>query len=658
MKRLLSILLVFISLSTFSQTYDTLPTGSKPYGNQLYITPTGLIIGGTGSAKFRVLGTKKYVDSLLDLKQDVLTFSNGLTKTGSNVSADLSYLNGRYVQIDPTTKQSGGINIDGGINVGLNTYLGNLSLSSLYLNIDDGRGNKIANFGGYGGSVGLGGSSFINQSTYISDRLSNPSSNNARSLFDVKGLITTDGITTTQPIKGTELFAVSDPMDYIQSGNLGISAIQNNNTGTPQSASFNINGSGRFDSPTSSTLLGPGLGNFATGTGLTSINGGNVNVGTELLTPSLSTSDSTNKAANTKFVKQLLKNYASLDVNGKVPIGQMPDALVGAVVYQGNYDASNNTPTLPTATGNKGKYYVVSVAGTQQGLNFENGDWIISNGTIWQKVDNSTKVASVNGMTGAVNITDITGNAGSANNWGSSQADFTSPATGTLNWIAGFDQSAAKVRPFFDYQVKSFLGVNENNSSNTIVQRGSGGEIYGGTIFGDNIQSSSLVGTGDRSIVADPTGVLKITSTPYAKLTGGNTFSGTQTFNNDNIHSNSYDYYNPGSGTYPYARVGQGGLYTYKSGTEQMVFDSQNQVITWGKQGNFISLRPPNNLTAFRDIYLPNLDGTVALAPVIGASAPTPTSTGEKGQVIITGGYRYECTSTNTWVRSALETSW
>ncbi|MNW87277.1 hypothetical protein D3C86_165180 [compost metagenome] len=83
MKKLLFILLLFVSFGAIAQTYDTLPTGSKPYGNQLYITPAGLIIGGTGSAKFRVLGTKRYVDSLVALKQDVSAMSAYVTKTGT-----------------------------------------------------------------------------------------------------------------------------------------------------------------------------------------------------------------------------------------------------------------------------------------------------------------------------------------------------------------------------------------------------------------------------------------------------------------------------------------------------------------------------------------------------------------------------------------------
>lgn len=74
-------------------------------------------------------------------------------------------------------------------------------------------------------------------------------------------------------------------------------------------------------------------------------------------------------------------------VNGKVPLSQMDDSLVGAVEYKEAWDANTNTPTLPSTPTEKGIYYVVSVAGTQFGLTFGIGDWIISNGTIWQKLD-------------------------------------------------------------------------------------------------------------------------------------------------------------------------------------------------------------------------------------------------------------------------------
>jgi hypothetical protein len=96
--------------------------------------------------------------------------------------------------------------------------------------------------------------------------------------------------------------------------------------------------------------------------------------------------------------------YASLDGNGKVPLAQINDALIGNVNYQGLWNAATNTPTLanPPASGTKGYYYIVSTAGTFAGISFEVGDWIISNGSAWQKVDNTDAVSSVFGRTGNV----------------------------------------------------------------------------------------------------------------------------------------------------------------------------------------------------------------------------------------------------------------
>ena len=81
-----------------------------------------------------------------------------------------------------------------------------------------------------------------------------------------------------------------------------------------------------------------------------------------------------------------------------------PSLLKGTVTYKGAWSAATNTPTLinpPDSTTN-GFYYVVSAAGTQFSLVFNIGDWIISNGSAWQKVDNTDAVDSVFGRTGAV----------------------------------------------------------------------------------------------------------------------------------------------------------------------------------------------------------------------------------------------------------------
>lgn len=99
---------------------------------------------------------------------------------------------------------------------------------------------------------------------------------------------------------------------------------------------------------------------------------------------------------------------ATLDSATKVPISQIPDSVIGALSYQGTWDAATNTPTLTSSVGTKGYYYVVSVAGSTN-LNGTSdwlvGDWAVYNGTIWQKVDNTDSVTSVNGLTGAVVLT-------------------------------------------------------------------------------------------------------------------------------------------------------------------------------------------------------------------------------------------------------------
>jgi hypothetical protein len=97
---------------------------------------------------------------------------------------------------------------------------------------------------------------------------------------------------------------------------------------------------------------------------------------------------------------------ATLDAGGKVPTSQIP--LQGDLNYQGAWNASTNSPTLTSSTGTKGYYYVVSVAGTTN-LNgitdWQVGDWAIFNGSVWQKVDNTDAVTSVNGYVGTVVLT-------------------------------------------------------------------------------------------------------------------------------------------------------------------------------------------------------------------------------------------------------------
>ena len=80
----------------------------------------------------------------------------------------------------------------------------------------------------------------------------------------------------------------------------------------------------------------------------------------------------------------------------------------GGLSYQGTWNASTNTPTLASSTGVNGYYYIVATAGSTN-LNgitdWQIGDWLLFNGTVWQKIDQSNLVTSVNGQTGAVSLT-------------------------------------------------------------------------------------------------------------------------------------------------------------------------------------------------------------------------------------------------------------
>ena len=95
--------------------------------------------------------------------------------------------------------------------------------------------------------------------------------------------------------------------------------------------------------------------------------------------------------------------YASLDAGGKIPANQLPSTVME---FKGNWDANTNTPALADGIGDSGDVYLVSVPGTQDlgsgDIEFLMGDWVLYNGTIWEKSINSSAVVSVNGQQGVV----------------------------------------------------------------------------------------------------------------------------------------------------------------------------------------------------------------------------------------------------------------
>lgn len=108
--------------------------------------------------------------------------------------------------------------------------------------------------------------------------------------------------------------------------------------------------------------------------------------------------------------KSVANGYASLDGSGKVPSAELPASAIGSVVYQGTWDANTNTPTLASGVGTQGYYYVVSADGSTNldGVtDWKISDWVIYNGTVWEKVDNTDGVTSVAGKTGAVTLVSV-----------------------------------------------------------------------------------------------------------------------------------------------------------------------------------------------------------------------------------------------------------
>ena len=94
--------------------------------------------------------------------------------------------------------------------------------------------------------------------------------------------------------------------------------------------------------------------------------------------------------------------YAPLDSGSKIQEIYLPDSILGQLSYQGTWDANTNTPDIGSPVGNLGDYYVVNTAGTYLSVSYSVGDWIISNGTAWEKVDNTDAVTTVFGRIGAI----------------------------------------------------------------------------------------------------------------------------------------------------------------------------------------------------------------------------------------------------------------
>jgi hypothetical protein len=224
--------------------------------------------------------------------------------------------------------------------------------------------------------------------------------------------------------------------------------------------------------------------------------------------------------------------YASLDSNGKVPLAQINDALIGNVNFQGLWNAATNTPTLanPPASGTKGYYYIVSTAGTFAGISFEVGDWIISSGSAWQKIDNTDAVSSVFGRTG--NVVASNGDYTTAQVTESGNLYYTDGrARGALSFVAGsgaYNSSTGVITiPTNNNQITNGAGYITSAALSAYLPL-IGGTMTGAILMGTGVAAAGntqptalsyglLQGFGTFTLAADTDG----STTEFAVITSG-----------------------------------------------------------------------------------------------------------------------------------------
>ena len=119
-------------------------------------------------------------------------------------------------------------------------------------------------------------------------------------------------------------------------------------------------------------------------------------------------------SSDTTFGGHGISDFALL-TGGKISLSVIPDSVLGQLEYIGTWDATAGKAVSDTRplegevirAYRKGDYYIVKTAGTElpdtktitelDGLQI--GDWIVYNGTTWDKIDNTDYIKTVAGIT-------------------------------------------------------------------------------------------------------------------------------------------------------------------------------------------------------------------------------------------------------------------
>ena len=236
---------------------------------------------------------------------------------------------------------------------------------------------------------------------------------------------------------------------------------------------------------------------------------------------------------------------ATLDASGKLPLSQLTASIVGALVYQGVWNANTNSPALVSGTGTKGQYYKVAVTGstTVDGNSQWNiGDMIVFDGTVWDKIDGvSTEVTSVAGRVGAIVLSqaDISGltTASTPTFAGVNATTF----TGSLVGNASTASSAAKLTTACTISGTSFDGsanITLNHTGLSNIGTNTHAQIDTALT---RLVNTSGTNTGDQTNITGNAGTANVaaTVTTNANLTGVVTSVGNATSIGNGVITNA-----------------------------------------------------------------------------------------------------------------------
>lgn len=182
-------------------------------------------------------------------------------------------------------------------------------------------------------------------------------------------------------------------------------------------------------------------------------------------------------------------------------------------MYVGTFDASANPP--PPSVGTPGEYYVITAAGLINTVYYDVGDWLISNGSAWQKITPTSAVLTVFGRTG-----DITAVEGDYDLDQLSDVDLSiAPTSGKIlryngiKWVAGDDLSSGGPGSVTATEIADGAVTDakiNSISASKITGTMTGAQIADGTIVNADINATAAI---DYSKLNIPN-----TAIPYTKL--------------------------------------------------------------------------------------------------------------------------------------------